>query len=47
MKITYSAESIDLLLTDLFIESHRAPAAEIVLDLYATHTYCCKPEPRS
>jgi hypothetical protein len=35
-KITYSAEAIDRLLVDLFIESHAAPPAEIVLDLDAT-----------
>jgi hypothetical protein len=35
-KIGYSAEDIDHLLVDLFIESHCAPPAEIVLDLDAT-----------
>ncbi len=35
-KISYSAESMDRLLTDLFIESHAAPPAQIVLDLDAT-----------
>jgi hypothetical protein len=35
-KIGYSAESIDRLLADLFIESHAAPPSEIVLDLDAT-----------
>jgi hypothetical protein len=35
-KISYSAESIDRLLTDLYIESQAAPPAEIVLDLDAT-----------
>ena len=35
-KIGYSAEAIDRLLADLFIESHAAPPAEIVLDLDAT-----------
>jgi hypothetical protein len=35
-KIGYSAESIDRLLVDLYIESHAAPPAEIVLDLDAT-----------
>jgi hypothetical protein len=35
-KIGYSAEAIDRLLTDLFIESHAAPPAQIVLDLDAT-----------
>src|SRR5271165_128284 len=35
-KIGYSAEAIDRLLVDLFIESHAAPPAEIVLDLDAT-----------
>jgi hypothetical protein len=35
-KIGYSAESIDRLLADLYIESHPTPPAEIVLDLDAT-----------
>ena len=35
-KIGYSAEALDRLLADLFIESHAAPPAEIVLDLDAT-----------
>ncbi len=35
-KIAYSAEAIDRLLTDLFIESHAAPPTQIVLDLDAT-----------
>ena len=35
-KIGYSAEAIDCLLADLFIESHPAMPAEIVLDLDAT-----------
>jgi hypothetical protein len=35
-KIGYSAEAIDGLLVDLYIESHPAPPAEIVLDLDAT-----------
>ena len=35
-KITYSAEALDRLLVDLFIESHTAPPTEIVLDLDAT-----------
>jgi DDE family transposase len=35
-KISYSAESMDRLLTNLFIESHAAPPAQIVLDLDAT-----------
>jgi len=35
-KIGYSAESLDRLLGDLFLESHAAPPAEIVLDLDAT-----------
>ena len=35
-KISYSAESMDRLLTDLFIKSHAAPPAQIVLDLDAT-----------
>src|SRR5271165_3377604 len=35
-KISYSAESMDRLLTDLFLESHAAPPEQIVLDLDAT-----------
>jgi hypothetical protein len=35
-KIGYSAESVDRLLGDLFLESHATPPAEIVLDLDAT-----------
>src|SRR5271168_248575 len=35
-KIGYSAEAIDRLLGDLFIESHAVPPAQIVLDLDAT-----------
>jgi len=35
-KIGYSAESMDRLLTDLFLESHSAPPDQIVLDLDAT-----------
>jgi hypothetical protein len=35
-RIGCSAESIDRLLTDLYIESHAAPPAQIVLDLDAT-----------
>jgi hypothetical protein len=35
-KISYSSEAIDRLLTDLYIESHAAPPAEMVLDLDAT-----------
>jgi hypothetical protein len=35
-KICYSAEALDRLLVDLFIESHTAPPDEIVLDLDAT-----------
>ena len=35
-KISYSAESIDGLLVDLYMESHASPPAEIVLDLDAT-----------
>ena len=35
-KIGYSAEAIDRLLVDLYMESHAAPPAEIVLDLDAT-----------
>jgi hypothetical protein len=35
-KIGYSAEAIDRLLTDLYLESHVAPPAQVVLDLDAT-----------
>ena len=35
-KISYSSESMDRLLTDLFMESHPAPPDQIVLDLDAT-----------
>jgi len=35
-KIGYSAEALDRLLADLFIESHATPPTEIVLDLDAT-----------
>jgi hypothetical protein len=35
-KIGYSAEALDRLLTDLYLESHAAAPAEIVLDLDAT-----------
>jgi len=35
-KISYSSESMDRLLTDLFLESHWAPPEQIVLDLDAT-----------
>lgn len=35
-KISYSAESIDGLLVDLYIESHSTPPEQIVLDLDAT-----------
>jgi len=35
-KVTYSAEALDRLLADLFLESHAAPPIEIVLDLDAT-----------
>jgi hypothetical protein len=35
-KISYSSESIDQLLVDLFIESHAAPPTQIVLDVDAT-----------
>jgi hypothetical protein len=35
-RIRYSAEAIDGLLTDLYIESHAAPPTEVVLDLDAT-----------
>jgi Transposase DDE domain group 1 len=35
-KISYSAELMDRLLTDVYLESHAAPPARIVLDLDAT-----------
>jgi len=35
-KIRYSAESIDRLLVELYLEAHAAPPQEIVLDLDAT-----------
>ena len=35
-KIGYSAEALDRLLTDLYIESHATPPTQIVLDLDAT-----------
>ena len=35
-KINYSAEAIDRLLVDLYIESHDVPPSEVVLDLDAT-----------
>ncbi len=35
-KISYSAEPMDRLLTDLYLESHATPPAQIVLDLDAT-----------
>jgi len=35
-KITYSPEQLDALLVDIFLEAHRAPPAQIVLDLDAT-----------
>jgi hypothetical protein len=35
-KISYSSESMDRLLTDLYLESHSAPPEQIVLDLDAT-----------
>jgi hypothetical protein len=37
-KITYSAEAFDALLVDIFLEAHRKPPREIVLDLDATDT---------
>src|SRR2546425_422586 len=37
-KITYSAEAIDVLLVEIFLEAHRKPPTEIVLDLDATDT---------
>src|ERR1700739_701478 len=35
-KISYSTDSMDRLLTDLYLESHAAPPEQIVLDLDAT-----------
>jgi hypothetical protein len=35
-KISYSSESMDRLLTDVFMESHSAPPEQVVLDLDAT-----------
>ena len=45
-KISYSAESIDGLLVDLYMESHASPPVEIVLDLDATDipVYSHQPE---
>ena len=37
-KITYSSESLDALLVDLFLEAHHQAPGEIVLDLDATDT---------
>jgi len=37
-KITYSAEALDALLVDIFLEAHRRPPRQIVLDLDATDT---------
>ncbi len=37
-KISYSAEALDRLLVDLFLEAYQEPPAEIVLDLDATDT---------
>ncbi len=37
-KITYSAEALDALLVDLFLEAHPKPPRQIVLDLDATDT---------
>ena len=37
-KISYSAEAIDELLVNIFLEAHRKPPREIVLDLDATDT---------
>jgi len=37
-KISYSAEALDTLLVDLFLEAHRRAPQEIVLDLDATDT---------
>ncbi len=36
-KISYSNEALDQLLVDLYLESHAAPPAQIVLDLHATY----------
>src|SRR5246127_29565 len=35
-KISYSTEAMDRLLTDVYLESHAAPPAQVVLDLDAT-----------
>ena len=37
-KITYSAEALDALLVEMFLEAHRKPPEEIVLDLDVTDT---------
>jgi hypothetical protein len=37
-KITYSAQALDTRLVEIFLEAHREPPAEIVLDLDATDT---------
>src|SRR6266403_5585360 len=37
-KITYSAEALDTLLVEIFLEAHGEPPEEIVLDLDATDT---------
>jgi len=37
-KITYSAEALDALLVDIFLEAHGQPPEQIVLDLDATDT---------
>jgi hypothetical protein len=37
-QIPYSAEALDTLLVEIFLEAHREPPAEIVLDLDATDT---------
>ena len=37
-KITYSAEALDALLVEIFLEAHRQAPAQIVLDLDATDT---------
>jgi hypothetical protein len=37
-KITYSAEALDALLVEIFLEAHRQPPRRIVLDLDATDT---------
>jgi len=37
-KITYSAERLDALLVDIFLQAHRAPPTQIVLDLDVTDT---------